>query len=1194
MVSIVRRRGRSRAIGGVTVAGFVLAAVFSPVAFADPVTTVHDFSTGAQGWFTYNNTGTSIISSTATGEFCASVGADTGNPWDHALQHDSVTYDRNVTYTVTFDAHASRAVNVPMQGGAGYPDAFGHSVALDGSATPQHVAFTFTPSTWPTGAGDPLAADWTTTTGNVSFQLGAQGTAFDLCIDNFSITSDTTIVQHSFAAGDVTGGWDLYDKAGGGTPYASTDGSETCINLAGTYSNPYDAGLTLEGVPVIKDANYVLSFTAHVVGLDSVTVNAKVGEKNGGWRDAFAGHPVLTPTVTPYSFAFTSPYDIPAVPATDGGVLGRIDFELATVNTPYTFCISELSLVKTAAAPPVYAPDTGPRVRVNQVGYLPNGPKQATLVTDVTTALPWQLKDAANATVAEGTSTPEGIDASAALNVQGIDFSTYTTAGTGYTLVADGETSRPFDIDAALYQKLRSDALDYFYLVRSGIAIDNAIEPGYARAAGHVSTAGGTDVNQGDLAVPCLTQAEETATGKDWAYGDWTCPDGFTQDVVGGWYDAGDQGKYVVNGGITAAQLMSTYERTLYAPTADAAALGDSTLAIPETGDGVPDVLNEARWELEFLLSMQVPADQTLGGMAFHKIQDVTWTGVPLDPAADPKARRLHRPSTAATLNLAAAAAQGARLFAQFDPTFAAKLLAASQAAWDAAVAHPDLFAPPDTATTGNNGGGAYVDSNVSDEFYWAAAELYITTGEAKYEQAVVASPGNDVSTDATVAFGPSGFNWGGTTALGRLDLATVPNALPGRTAIVQSVIAAADRYVATQAAQPFGTTYAPTDGVYEWGSNSMVLNNDVVMATAFDLTGQDKYRNSVLSSMDYLLGRNALNQSYVTGWGEVSTLHQHNRWFLLSESGNSPTGALAGGPNSTSSTWDPTMAGTFTKGCSPQMCYLDNVQAWSVNEVAINWNSALSWVASFVADQKDGAVDPDGAVVTIATHPVDVTVNLGTTATFTAAATGEPVPSVQWQVLQAGTWTDLAGAESTTLSVAATLARHGSQYRAVFTNDYGWVVTDSATLRIAGLTDEGPKVVLSRSSLRAGESLTITVTGMAAGETVEVWLMNSDPVRLVSRTTVDGTLSLTATVPASTTPGAHTIRALGLSTGLEATAPLTVLAAPTADPGSVADPGPLANTGADLGWLGIAALLMLALGLGVLAAARFSRTREA
>jgi len=1185
--AIVRRRAhRTAPLTAATALALGLGVAISPLAYADSLVGDGTFDTGAQGWFAYGATTNGGGAYVDSGMLCADIAAG-GSAWDAAMAYNGVALDAGVDYTISFDARTTLDESVHLQVGvnaAPYPTLQAWDVPL--TSTVSHQTMTFTPAT--TVPGD-------ATGGQVSFQLGGHAAAYTFCLDNISVAkSDITVVQHFFAAGDVTGGWNLYDKAGGGTPYASTDGTETCIDLVGTYANvPYAAGLTFEGVPVVKDANYVLSFTAHVVGLDSVTVNAKVGEKNGGWRDAFAGHPVLTPTVTPYSLAFTSPYDIPAVAGTDG-VLGRIDFELATVNTPYTFCISELSLVKTAAAPPVYAPDTGPRVRVNQVGYLPNGPKQATLVTDVTTALPWQLKDAANVTVAEGTSTPEGIDASAALNVQGIDFSSYTTAGTGYTLVADGETSRPFDIDAALYQKLRSDALDYFYLVRSGIAIDNAIEPGYARAAGHVSTAGGTDVNQGDLAVPCLTQAEETATGKDWAYGDWTCPDGFTQDVVGGWYDAGDHGKYVVNGGIAAAQLMSTYERTLYAPTADAAALGDSTLAIPETGDGVPDVLNEARWELEFLLSMQVPADQTLGGMAFHKIQDVTWTGLPLDPAADPKARRLHRPSTAATLNLAAAAAQGARLFQAYDPVFAAKLLAASQAAWDAAVAHPDLFAPPDTATTGNNGGGAYVDSNVSDEFYWAAAELYITTGEAKYEQAVVASPGNDVSTDATVAFGPSGFNWGGTTALGRLDLATVPNALPGRSAIVQSVIAAADRYVATQAAQPFGTTYAPADGVYEWGSNSMVLNNDVVMATAFDLTGDDQYRNAVLTSMDYLLGRNALNQSYVTGWGEVSTQHQHNRWFSLSESGNSPTGALAGGPNSTSSTWDPTMAGTFTKGCSPQMCYLDNVQAWSSNEVAINWNSALSWVASFVADQGAGAVDPDGAVVTIATHPVDVTVNLGTTATFTAAATGEPVPSVQWQVLQAGTWTDLAGAESTTLSVAATLARHGSQYRAVFTNDYGWVVTDSATLRIAGLTDEGPKVVLSRSSLRAGESLTITVTGMAAGETVEVWLMNSDPVRLVSRTTVDGTLSLTATVPASTTPGAHTIRALGLSTGLEATAPLTVLAAPTADPGSVADPGPLANTGADLGWLGIAALLMLALGLGVLAAARFSRTREA
>ena len=407
---------------------------------------------------------------------------------------------------------------------------------------------------------------------------------------------------------------------------------------------------------------------------------------------------------------------------------------------------------------------------------------------------------------------------------------------------------------------------------------------------------------------------------------------------------------------------------------------------------------------------------------------------------------------------------------------------------------------------------------------------------------------------------------------------------------------------------EAFGSTYPGEDAehtTYQWGSNSMVVNNANILAVAFDLTGDDSYRDGAIEALDYILGRNALNYSYVTDWG-VTTAdgprfahNQHSRWFAHQAEPslpNPPSGSLSGGPNSTQSTWDPTMQGLFGGGndCTPSMCYTDYYNSWASNEITINWNSALSYLASFVADQGAGAIDPPGTLVTITGHPADVTVNLGTTATFTAAATGEPVPSVQWQVLQAGTWTDLAGAESTTLSVAATLARHGSQYRAVFTNDYGWVVTDAAALRIAGLTDEGPKVVLSRSSLRAGESLTITVTGMAAGETVEVWL-NSDPVRLVSRTTVDGTLSLTVTVPASTTPGAHTIRALGLSTGLEATAPLTVLAAPTAP---TADPaggtGSLARTGTDLGWLTGTAILMLLLGSGVLVAARVTRTREA
>src|SRR5690606_27585195 len=132
----------------------------------------------------------------------------------------------------------------------------------------------------------------------------------------------------------------------------------------------------------------------------------------------------------------------------------------------------------------------------------------------------------------------------------------------------------------------------------------------------------------------------------------------------------------------------------------------------------------------------QVPPGEQLAGMVHHKIHDVGWTGLPLLPAADGQLRRLHRPSTAATLNLAAAAAQGARLFADIDAGFAAELLAAARTAWDAARTQPVLYAP---AAAGNNGGGPYNDDVVDDELYWAAAELFVTTGEAPFRDFVLA-----------------------------------------------------------------------------------------------------------------------------------------------------------------------------------------------------------------------------------------------------------------------------------------------------------------------------------------------------------------------------------------------------------------------------------------------------------------------
>jgi endoglucanase len=690
---------------------------------------------------------------------------------------------------------------------------------------------------------------------------------------------------------------------------------QLCATVPGGTANPWDAIIGQNDITLQNGVSYALSFTA--TASKAVGVLANVQMADAPYTQQISQPVTLGTTPQTYSYVFTSTVD---------DAHQQVAFQIGGSADAWQLCLDNISLTG-GAAPPVYVPETGPRVRVNQVGYLPGGPKQATVVTDATDPLPWQLHSAAGAVVASGRSTPRGQDAASGLNVQDIDFSRYRGTGTGYTLVADGETSYPFTIGGGIYSQLRSDALQFFYIQRSGIAIDGGlVGDQYARPAGHVGVA----PNQGDTDVPCQPG------GCD-----------YRLNVAGGWYDAGDQGKYVVNGGIATAQLLSEFERTKTAPGARAGALGDSTLRVPERGNGVPDILDEARWELNFLLSMQVPAGAPLAGMVHHKVHDQNWTGLPLQPQNDPQPRELHPPSTAATLNLAAAAAQAARLFAPYDHGYAARLLAAAKTAYAAAKAHPAIYAPGSDST----GGGAYDDTNVTDEFYWAAAELFITTGDRQYRDDVLASPH-----ESDDIFAPGGFGWQSVGAVGRLDLATVPNLLPARerAKVRASVVAGAEKYLAILNGQAWGLPL-PADG-YVWGSNSNILNNLQVIATAYDLTGKARYRDGVLQGLDYIFGRNALNHSYVTGYGTVSSQNQHTRIYaheLDPNLPNPPAGSISGGPNAVPA--DP-LAQRLLTGCQPQFCYVDDIQSYSTNEVAINWNSALAWVASFAADQGTAA----------------------------------------------------------------------------------------------------------------------------------------------------------------------------------------------------------------------------------------------
>jgi endoglucanase len=554
------------------------------------------------------------------------------------------------------------------------------------------------------------------------------------------------------------------------------------------------------------------------------------------------------------------------------------------------------------------------QISVNQLGYFTRAAKIASLASKRKAALDWVLKDGSGQTLLTGKTEVMKEDGASGDVVQQIDFSAYVTPGKGYTLEADGHTSDPFEISDTLYSTLKLDALRYFYLNRSGMDLEQKYAAAWARPAGHLS----------DVKVTCYTGTD--SSGKTWTKCD------YNLDASRGWYDAGDYGKYVVNGGISTWTLINAYER-------NPSSFADGALNIPESGNGVPDVLDEVRWEMEFLLGMQVPAGQPLAGMAHHKLHGLKWDAMPGLPPAQSDTRFLFPPSTAATLNLAATAAQCARVWKNLDADFATRCLTAAESAWQAAKTHPDMLA----AEFPELGGGAYGDGKVTDEFYWAAVELYLTTGKPEYQQFYLASKEN-------LSF--QAMFWADTASLGTISLAVVGKDAAAQAALVK----AADDVLSIMLAGSNGYLSPLQSNNYQWGSNADALNRGILLALAYDFTGEARYLNAAGEVMNYILGRNALNFSFVSGYGTQYLAHPHHRFWGNQPAGGfppPPPGALSGGPNGNPS--DPAATAAGLVGKPPAKSYVDEMGSYSTNEVAINWNAPLAWMAAYL----DGTANP-------------------------------------------------------------------------------------------------------------------------------------------------------------------------------------------------------------------------------------------
>ena len=697
---------------------------------------------------------------------------------------------------------------------------------------------------------------------------------------------------------------------------ADVESGALCVKVTNKGKDNWDAQFRHREMVIQRGHTYTVQFKAWASA--ATQARPKVGMSGPPYAEYWNATIDIDPEPKLYRGAFTMGQADDAT----AELAFHIGGSMARADLPFKICIDDVRLDDPEFAPAAGASSAvlAPKLLVNQLGYLPGAAKVATLETSATAPLDWELLDGAGKSVAQGKTTPFGADAASGESVQLVDFSAFKTAGQGYRLKVGADQSFPFDIGTSIYTQLKYDALSYFYQTRSGIEIraDLVQNPSLARPPG-----------PSDTKVKCGASA-----GCD-----------YTLDVAGGWYDAGDHGKYVVNGGISLWTLLNQYERAQALGTA--ADFGDGKLRVPEKGNNVPDLLDEARWELEFFLKMQVPPGQPLAGMVHHKMHDVDWTALGVAPHEDKQKRVLFKPSTAATLNMAATAAQAARLWKSLDPAFSAKCLKAAEVAWAAARANPKLFASKEI-----HGGGAYDDAKVDDDFYWAAAELFVTTGKPEFKQFLEASP-RRVRLRMDAGGHTCTMNWADTDALGTISLAVGPaNDLQAQAR--KQLIGGADEYLKIIAAQGFRTPLKPNAaGQYIWGSNSFVINNLIVLGLAYDFTKQQKYLDGVATGMDYLLGRNPLGQSYVTGYGEKPLQNPHHRFWAHQANAkypSAPPGILSGGPNS--SIDDPYAKAAGLKGCAPEKCFVDHIEAYSVNEITINWNAPLAWVAAWLDER--------------------------------------------------------------------------------------------------------------------------------------------------------------------------------------------------------------------------------------------------
>ncbi|RWY50143.1 glycoside hydrolase family 9 protein [Mucilaginibacter gilvus] len=544
-------------------------------------------------------------------------------------------------------------------------------------------------------------------------------------------------------------------------------------------------------------------------------------------------------------------------------------------------------------------------IRLNQIGFYPKAGKIAVITAQQTGN--FHIKTLNGKTVFTGELKTSNQPAFSGNYTAIANFSAFSLPGKYVVNLPGRGDSYPFEIKPNALKSVADGTIKAFYYQRASIPLEEKYADKWHRQAGHPD----------DKVLIHPSAATEKR------------PEGTMISSPRGWYDAGDYNKYIVNSGISTATLLSLYEDF-------PAYMKTVKLNIPESTNRLPDVLDEVLWNLRWMLTMQDPND----GGVYHKLTNPRFDKMVMPDKAD-SARYVVQKSTAAALDFAAVMAQASRIFKKFPqalPGLADSCIKASEYAWQWAAKNPAALYNQDAMNRQFKPSvvtGTYGDGMVSDEFFWAAAELYSATGKVEYFSRLSFTANDRVQVPT----------WSNVKVMGYYALTRNMGAdigsHPELSQTKERLLNFADTYIAGADSNAYQTVMTKSKIKFNWGSNSNAANQGILLIKAYKLTNNRKYLQYALANLDYILGRNGTGYCYVTGFGSKPVMHPHHRPSVADGVEDPIPGLLSGGPN-------PGMQdGVQVPSLFPDEAFIDSDKSYATNEIAINWNSPMAYLAN-------------------------------------------------------------------------------------------------------------------------------------------------------------------------------------------------------------------------------------------------------